>query len=97
LLRHTVAQTPRAAKLKFKSSSIEWLVLSGPSKAALNGNGTINGEGGYEFLVSIIDGGAKGGGGEDQGQDHQKGGRLPVICHPPPPPARCKHMHLRCK
>jgi hypothetical protein len=54
----------RAAKLKFKSSSIEWLVLSGPTKAALKGSGTNYKEGGYEFLVSIVDGGTKGGGGD---------------------------------
>jgi hypothetical protein len=40
-------QTPRAANLKFKSSSIEWLVLSGASQATLKGAGTINGFGGY--------------------------------------------------
>jgi hypothetical protein len=75
---------PHAAKLKFKSSSIEWLVLSGASQAALKGSCTINREGGYEFLVSIIDGGAKGGGGEKiRVKIVNKVGACPLSGNPP--------------
>ncbi|KND42819.1 family 43 glycosylhydrolase [Streptomyces stelliscabiei] len=43
------------AKLKFRSTSIEWLVVSG-SEAVLQGYGTVNGKGGYLFRVTAGDG-----------------------------------------
>lgn len=48
-----------AGNLNFKSTSYEWLVVAG-TKAMYKGEGTINGAGRYGFLLSAIDGGAKG-------------------------------------
>ena len=45
----------QAADLNFSSNSYEWLVVSGKSRAQFKGTGTINGEGEYGFLVSVID------------------------------------------
>ncbi|UGV41785.1 right-handed parallel beta-helix repeat-containing protein [Methanococcoides orientis] len=45
----------KEADLKFQSESYYWLVVEG-HKATFRGNGTINDESGYEFLVSAIDG-----------------------------------------
>jgi len=42
------------AKLNFKSTSYEWLVVSG-TKAQFKGTGTINGAGTYSFILSTID------------------------------------------
>jgi VCBS repeat-containing protein len=39
----------------FKSTSCDWLVISGP-KAQYLGSGTINGTGNYGFMVTVIDG-----------------------------------------
>ncbi len=44
-----------AGNLNFKSTSYEWLVVTG-RKAQYKGVGTINGSGSYQFLVSVIDG-----------------------------------------
>ena len=45
-----------AAGLNFKSTSYQWLVVQGTSKAQYKGTGTINGSGSYQFLVSVVDG-----------------------------------------
>lgn len=50
--------------LNFHSSSYDWLVIAG-AKALYKGTGTVNGQRGYAFLVSAIDGSASGGGGVD--------------------------------
>jgi alpha-tubulin suppressor-like RCC1 family protein len=50
-----------AAGLNFRSTSYEWLVVSG-GKATYAGVGTINGAGSYRFRLSAIDGDAAGGG-----------------------------------
>jgi hypothetical protein len=50
----------KAGDLKFKSTSYEWLVVTG-SKAKFKGWGTINGAGSYRFFISAIDGDKKGG------------------------------------
>lgn len=49
-----------AGKVNFKSSSYEWLVVSG-NKAQYKGAGTINGAGDYGFLLSARDGQQSGG------------------------------------
>jgi len=54
-----------AAGLNFKSTSYQWLVVSG-AKATYKGQGTINGSGNYGFLLSAIDGQLTGGGGADK-------------------------------
>ena len=41
--------------LDFKSTSYEWLLVSG-SRAQYSGTGTVNGQGGYGFLVTVTDG-----------------------------------------
>lgn len=48
-----------AGDLNFHSSSYQWLVVAG-SKAIYKGTGRVNGNDGYSFLVSAVDGG-KGG------------------------------------
>jgi hypothetical protein len=54
-----------AGNLNFKSTSYEWLVVSGPL-GQYKGVGTINGEGNYGFLLTAKDGQAPGGGGYDK-------------------------------
>jgi PKD domain/Regulator of chromosome condensation (RCC1) repeat len=49
-----------AAGLKFHSSSYDWLVISGP-KARYKGEGTVNGAGGYGFMLTATDGQVTGG------------------------------------
>lgn len=49
----------QAGDLNFHSTDYQWLVIAG-SKAMYKGTGTVNGEAGYSFMVSAIDGG-KGG------------------------------------
>jgi len=44
------------AGMNFKSTSYQWLVVQGTSKAQYKGVGTINGNGSYQFLVSVVDG-----------------------------------------
>jgi hypothetical protein len=41
--------------LNFTSTSYDWLVVAGSSKATYKGVGSVNGAGGYGFLVSVID------------------------------------------
>jgi hypothetical protein len=48
------------ANLNFHSSSYQWLVVAG-AKAKYKGSGTINGVGGYGFMLSAIDGDIQGG------------------------------------
>ena len=45
-----------AGNLNFSSTSYQWLVVSGTSKATYKGTGTVNGVPGYGFLISAIDG-----------------------------------------
>lgn len=45
-----------AANISFVSESYEWLVVSG-RRAQLRGSGTLNGQPGYEFQLTAIDGG----------------------------------------
>ena len=54
-----------AGNLNFKSTSYEWLVVSGPL-GQYKGVGSINGAGNYGFLLTAKDGQAPGGGGVDQ-------------------------------
>jgi murein DD-endopeptidase MepM/ murein hydrolase activator NlpD len=54
-----------AAGLDFKSTSYQWLVISG-AKAKYKGWGTINGSGEYGFMLSAVDGQISGGGGVDK-------------------------------
>jgi hypothetical protein len=55
----------RAAGLNFKSTSYDWLVISG-ARSQYKGSGTINGGGDYGFLLTAIDGQTNGGGGTDK-------------------------------
>ncbi len=50
----------KAADLEFKSTSYDWLIISG-STASYTGEGTINGGGRYGFTLSEIDGDVSGG------------------------------------
>jgi hypothetical protein len=54
-----------AGGLNFKSTSYEWLVVSG-AKAQYKGVGTINGAGSYGFILTAVDGQSNGGGGIDK-------------------------------
>jgi uncharacterized protein len=45
----------KAGDLSFKSTSYEWLVVAG-SKAQFKGEGTINGQGAYKFMLTAVDG-----------------------------------------
>jgi hypothetical protein len=54
-----------AGGLNFQSTSYEWLAISG-NKAQYKGVGTINGSGSYRFMLTTIDGGQAGGGGQDR-------------------------------
>jgi hypothetical protein len=49
----------KVADLNFKSTSYDWLVIAG-SKAKFKGDGTINGDGSYGFMLSAVDGDSKG-------------------------------------
>ncbi|MGI5373670.1 family 43 glycosylhydrolase [Streptomyces sp. CA-251387] len=44
-----------AAKLKFRSTGSDWLVVTG-SRALYQGSGTVNGSGGYGFRITATDG-----------------------------------------
>jgi hypothetical protein len=44
----------KAGDLNFKSGSYEWLVVAG-NKAQFKGEGTINGQGSYQFMISADD------------------------------------------
>ncbi|UCH57376.1 MAG: right-handed parallel beta-helix repeat-containing protein, partial [Candidatus Bathyarchaeota archaeon] len=53
------------ADLNFHSTDYQWLVISG-SRAQFKGHGTINGEGEYGFMLTVVDGQLKdNGGGSD--------------------------------
>jgi hypothetical protein len=55
----------KTGELTFKSSSYQWLVVSG-AKAQYKGIGTINGAGSYSFLLTATDGELPGGLGVDK-------------------------------
>ena len=55
----------QAGNLNFHSTVYEWLVVAG-AKAQFKGTGTINGAGGYGFLLTVTDGQLTGGGGTDK-------------------------------
>lgn len=44
----------KIADLNFHSTSYDWLVVAG-TKAQYKGNGTINGNGDYDFMLTAID------------------------------------------
>nr|WP_238419663.1 choice-of-anchor L domain-containing protein [Streptomyces taklimakanensis] len=50
----------KTGSLNFHSMSYDWLVVSG-NKAIYKGTGTVNGEDGYGFLVSVVDADKSGG------------------------------------
>ena len=54
-----------AAGLKFASTSMDWLVVSG-ARAQFHGIGTLNGTAGYSFTLTAIDGSVSGGGGTNK-------------------------------
>ena len=56
----------KTGALNFKSTSYEWLVISGGRKAQYKGTGTINGDGNYRFMLTCIDGDQPGGDGVDK-------------------------------
>lgn len=45
-----------AGRLNFRSTTYDWLVVSGPDKATFRGLGTINGTGNYKFTLAAFDG-----------------------------------------
>ena len=55
----------KAGSLNFKSTSYQWLVVAG-AKVKFKGEGTINGEGDYGFMLTATDGQRNGGGGTDK-------------------------------
>jgi PKD repeat protein len=55
----------KAGALSFKSTSYEWLVVSG-SQARYKGEGTVNGGGRYSFMLTAVDGDRQGGGDIDR-------------------------------
>jgi len=55
----------KAGNFTFRSSTYEWLVVSG-AKAQFKGSGSVNGVPGYEFLLTVTDGQVPGGGGDDK-------------------------------
>jgi PKD repeat protein len=55
----------KVADLNFHSDSYDWLVVAG-ARAQFKGEGTINGAGGYGFMLVAIDGQQTGGGGVDK-------------------------------
>jgi hypothetical protein len=54
----------QAGNLNFKSTSYQWLVVSG-ARAQFKGLGTINGQSGYDFILTAVDGGLPGGNNQD--------------------------------
>lgn len=56
----------KAGNLNFKSTSYEWLVISGGKKAQYKGVGTINGSGNFRFMLTVIDGDQHGSSGVDK-------------------------------
>ena len=61
----TTAFRFHAGDLAFASSAYDWLVVAG-ARAQFKGSGSINGAGGYGFLLTAIDGEISGGGGVDR-------------------------------
>ena len=55
----------KVGALNFHSTSYDWLVIAG-ARARYKGVGTINGGGGYGFMLTAIDGAVSGGGGTDK-------------------------------
>jgi VCBS repeat-containing protein len=55
----------KAGNLNFHSNSYDWLLVAG-ARAQYKGEGTINGAGGYGFLLTVVDGQINGGGGIDK-------------------------------
>jgi hypothetical protein len=55
----------KAGGLAFQSTAYDWLVVAG-ARAKYKGEGTINGQGRYGFMLSAIDGQVQGGGGTDK-------------------------------
>ncbi len=55
----------QAGGLNFSSSSYAWLVVAG-ARAQFKGEGTVNGQAGYGFLLTAVDGQVQGGGGSDR-------------------------------
>jgi hypothetical protein len=55
----------KAGDFNFHSTSYEWLVVAG-ARAQFKGEGTVNGEPGYGFMLTAIDGQVDGGGGVDK-------------------------------
>jgi hypothetical protein len=51
--------------LEFNALNYDYLAMSG-AKAQLRGFGKVNGESGYNFILTVIDGQLKGGGGVDK-------------------------------
>ena len=54
-----------AGNLNFYATSYQWLVVTG-ARAQCKGTGSINGTGNYGFMLTVIDGQVKGGGGLDK-------------------------------
>jgi hypothetical protein len=46
--------------LNFHSKDYEWLIVTGGKTARYKGNGTINGEGNYGFMLTGVDNGSHG-------------------------------------
>lgn len=55
----------KAANFDFNSTNYDWLLISG-AKAQYQGSGTINGNGSFGFILTVIDGQVTGGGGVDK-------------------------------
>ncbi len=55
----------RLANFKFNALNFDYLVISG-ARAQYKGMGKVNGDGGYGFILTVIDGEASGGGGVDK-------------------------------
>ena len=55
----------KAGYLNFASTSYQWLVIAG-ARAQYKGTGTINGQSGYEFMLTAIDSQVPGGGDADR-------------------------------
>jgi hypothetical protein len=54
-----------AGNLNFKSTVYEWLTVAG-ARAQYKGDGTINGQPGFKFILTAVDGGLLGGSNPDQ-------------------------------
>lgn len=55
----------KAANIDFRSTGLRYLVISGAC-AHIRGSGTVNGRGGFDFILSAIDGRKPGAGGVDR-------------------------------